>query len=141
MKRVLLFVEDDRDDAELTLLGFRGFEHEIVVVRDGQEALDWLASNYAKSSAQPAAILTDLKMPRMDGLELLHHLKEDPRLRDIPVIFLTSSGNEGDQAEAARLGAAAYFRKPSDLGDYAEIVGRTRELMAAGKPRARMKAP
>jgi len=141
MSRVLLFVEDDRDDVELTLLGFRRFEHEILVVRDGKEALEWLAAGYAHSRPLPAAILTDLKMPRMDGLELLHHLKEDPRLRDIPVLFLTSSGNEADQAEAARLGAAAYFRKPSDLGDYPEIVKRTRELMAAGEPPARVKAP
>lgn len=127
----LLFVEDDNDDVELALLGFRdeGFEHEIVVARDGQHALDLLHSDYAAARPLPGAIVTDLKMPRMDGLELLHRLKQDPRLRNIPVAFLTSSGDENDRAEAQRLGVSHYMRKPSNLDGYAEIVDQIRKLM------------
>lgn len=127
----LLFVEDDNDDVELTLFGFRnaGFEHEIMVARDGQHALDLLHSDYAAARPLPGAILTDLKMPRVDGLEMLHRLKQDPRLRNIPVAFLTSSGDENDRAEAARLGVSEYIRKPSSPSGYAEIVARIRGLM------------
>lgn len=130
---ILLFVEDDKDDVELTLFGFRkaGFEHEIVVARDGQHALDLLHSDYAGARELPGAILTDLKMPRVDGLELLHRLKQDPRLRNIPVAFLTSSGDENDQAEAVRLGVGEYLRKPSNPDGYAEIVARVRGIMTA----------
>lgn len=129
----LLFVEDDNDDVELTQLGFRneGFEHEIIVARDGQHALDLLHSDYDAARPLPDAIMTDLKMPRMDGLELLHRLKQDPRLRNIPVAFLTSSGDQNDKAEALRLGVSCYLRKPSNLGDYAEVVARVRELLSA----------
>lgn len=129
----LLFVEDDQDDVELTLFGFRnaGFEHEIVVARDGQHALELLHSDYAAARALPGAIMTDLKMPRMDGLELLHHLKQDPRLRNIPVAFLTSSGDDNDRAEAARLGVGEYMRKPSNPDGYAEIVARIRAVMSS----------
>jgi CheY-like chemotaxis protein len=127
----LLFVEDDNDDVELTLMGFRheGFEQEIVVARDGQEALDLLHADYAAARPLPGAIVTDLKMPRMDGLEFLHRLKEDPRLRNIPVAFLTSSGDENDRSEAQRLGVSQYMRKPSDLDDYAQVVARVKDLM------------
>jgi two-component system, response regulator len=139
----LLFVEDDKDDVELALLGFRneGFEYEIVIARDGQHALELLHSDYAAARPLPGAIMTDLKMPRMDGLELLHRLKEDPRLRNIPVAFLTSSGDENDQAEAMRLGANHYLRKPSNLGSYGEIVARIRELMGATAPEGRRRGP
>lgn len=128
----LLFVEDDKDDEELTLLGFRneGFEHEIIVARDGQHAFDLLHSDYEAARPLPDAILTDLKMPRMDGLELLLRLKQDPRLRNIPVAFLTSSGDQNDREEALRLGASHYLRKPSNLGHYAEIVARVREMLS-----------
>ncbi|UPT75596.1 MAG: response regulator [Elusimicrobiota bacterium] len=135
----LLFVEDDGDDVELTMLGFRseGFEHEIVVARDGQAALDLLRSDYAAARPLPGAIMTDLKMTRMDGLEMLHRLKEDPRLRNIPVVFLTSSGDENDRSEAMRLGAGHYLRKPSNLDSYAGIVDRIREVMGTTAPDGR----
>lgn len=135
----LLFIDDDNDDVELTLLGFRteGFEHEIIVARDGQHALDLLRSDYAEARPLPGAIMTDLKMPRMDGLEFFHRLKEDPRLRNIPVAFLTSSGDENDKAEALRLGASHYLMKPSDLNNYGEIVARVREIMGAAAPEGR----
>jgi two-component system, response regulator len=131
MSQTLLFVDDDRNDVQLTLMGFRQerFEHEIVVAGDGKEALDRLLSDLAASRILPSLILTDLKMPRMDGLELLRRVQDDPRLRSIPVAILTSSSHEEDRTEAARLGAIEYLEKPTDLGHYSAIVGRVRELM------------
>lgn len=130
--RSLLFIDDDRDDVTLTLMGLRaaGLDLEVVLARDGREALDLLEADYAGFRPLPAVILTDLKMPRMDGLELLRRLKEDPRLRHIPVAFLTSSGNEDDRLHAVRSGAVEYFRKPSNIDDYADIAARVRSLAA-----------
>ncbi len=124
MNTTLLFVDDDADDVKLTLLGFhkQGFKPHIVLAGDGKEALDLLAEDYAAARPLPHAILTDIKMPRMDGLEFLRHLKEDPRLREIPVGFLTSSGNEETKTEALRLGASFYILKPSNLDDYSGVV-------------------
>ncbi len=79
------------------------------------------------------AILTDLKMPRMDGLEFLRRLKEDPRLRHIPIGFLSSSSTEADQSEALRLGARFYAQKPSQLKEYSGLVRQLREML---RPRA-----
>lgn len=129
----LLFVEDDRDDEALTRLGFKnaGFTHDIAVARDGREALDLLESALAAGEPLPDVILTDLKMPRMTGLELLRALTAAPRLRSIPVVFLTSSGNEDDQREASTLGARRYLRKPSNLDDYKDIAAVVTGLMPA----------
>lgn len=134
MNRDLLFVEDDAEDVKLTLLGFRlqRFEPRVVVAMDGKEALDVLLSDLEASRPLPLAIITDIKMPRMDGLELLRRIKSEPRLRDIPVVILTSSDHEADRTDAMRLGAACYLMKPSDLDAYAEIVSRIRELMGPG---------
>jgi two-component system response regulator len=131
VSQALLFVDDDSDDVNLTLLGFRqqGFTMEVVVAGDGKEALDRLTEDYSASRPLPQAILTDLKMPRMDGLEFLRHLKEDPRLREIPVGFLTSSGNEADKTEALRLGASFYMLKPSNLDDYSGLVKLLKKAM------------
>jgi len=136
VNRLLLFVDDDRDDVELTMQGFRqmGFEHEIVIARDGKEALDMLCADCDAGRPLPAAILTDIKMPRMDGLELLRRVKGDARLRGIPVVILTSSGYEVDLDEAMRLGAGRYLRKPATLADYAAIAREVRALMAATGP-------
>lgn len=134
MSQRLLLVEDDGDDLRLVLLGFRlqKFEPEIVVAKDGKEALEILLSDRAASRPLPQAILTDIKMPRMDGLELLRRLKSEPSLGEIPVAILTSSDHESDRKDAMSLGAAHYLRKPSDLDAYGEIVSRVRELMGAG---------
>lgn len=133
----LLVVEDDGDDVDLTMLGFRaqGFDAEIAVAGDGAEALELLREAYEAGKPLPAAILTDLKMPRMDGLELIRRLKADPRLRDIPVLVLTSSGYQADLDEALRLGASRYLRKPANLDDYAEIVRQIKEVMRIRAPR------
>ncbi|MDP3541763.1 MAG: response regulator [Elusimicrobiota bacterium] len=130
----LLFVEDDGDDVELALLGFRlqKFEIPVVVAKDGKDALDLLIADCEAARLLPRAILTDIKMPRMDGLELLRRIKSDPRLKEIPVAIFTSSDHEADRNEAMSLGAACYLMKPSDLDDYAGIVKSLRELMEPG---------
>jgi two-component system response regulator len=132
MSRGLLLVEDDDDDVELTLLGFRhnALEPEVAVAKDGVEALDLLRAAVEAGRPLPAAIVTDLKMPRMDGLELLRRLKEDSRLRHIPVLVLTSSGYEADMRAARALGAQRYLRKPADLNDYRPIVASIREALS-----------
>lgn len=133
----LLFVEDDSEDVKLTLLGFRlqNFEPQVVVAKDGKEAIDLLLSDREASRPLPLAILTDIKMPRMDGLELLSRIKSEPRLSEIPIAVLTSSSHEADRKEALSLGADCYFMKPSDLDAYAEIVSSIRQLMGAGSRR------
>lgn len=135
----MLFVDDDRDDIELTLLAFhkQGFEHEVSIARDGRDALDRLHADYEESRPMPGLIVTDLKMPRMDGLEMLRQLKDDPRLMNIPVIFLTSSGDENDRAQAMRSGASDYLKKPSALDSYGCIVNRVRELIGTVAPSPR----
>lgn len=127
----LLLVDDDADDVKLTLLGFRlqRFEPHVVVAKDGKEALEILLAGREASHPLPRAILTDVKMPRMDGLELLRQIKGEPRLRDIPFVVLTSSDHEADRKEAMSLGAICYLTKPSDLDAYANIVSRLRKLM------------
>jgi len=137
MRQILLFVDDDHDDVQLTLLGFsqQGFKPEVILARDGKEALDRLITDYSASRPLPQAILTDLKMPRVDGLQFVRLLKEDPRLRDIPVGFLTSSGSEADKTEALRMGACFYMLKPSNLDDYAELVKLIQEMMRSRPPK------
>lgn len=134
MSQSLLFVDDDAEDIELTLMGFRlqGFEPRVVVAKDGKEALELLLSDCAAARPLPRAILTDIKMPRMDGLELLRQVKSEPRLSAIPVVILTSSDHESDRQEALSLGAVGYLMKPSDLDAYAGIAVRIRALLEAG---------
>lgn len=128
----ILLVDDDRDDIQLTMLGFRdaGFKCDVAVAHDGKEALDFLLGAYSAHRSLPAAVLLDLKMPRMDGFEFIMRIKNDPRLRHIPVAVLTSSGHEADIQEAGRLGASRYLRKPTDLKDYLGIVVQVKALMA-----------
>lgn len=116
LKRVLL-VEDSARDAELTLeaLGESRFANEVVVTRDGAEALDWLhrrGTHAARPPGVPAVVLLDLKMPRVDGLEVLRQMRADDALRAIPVVMLTSSREERDLVESYRLGVNAYVVKP-----------------------------
>lgn len=133
MNAPLLFVDDDLEDVELTMQGFRreGFEHEILIARDGKEALDMLNAAREARRPLPAVVLADIRMPRMDGLELLRRIKGDPHLRGIPVVILTSSGYEADLSEAMRLGCGRYLKKPERLEEYAVIVKEVRALMAA----------
>ena len=131
----ILFVEDDPDDIELTLLNFKshGFDVEIEVARDGLQALRRLEDGARECPPRdPDLILLDLKMPRMNGLELLRALKERPRLSGIPVAFLTSSADEGDRREALELGARLFLQKPSNFDEFAGIVARLRALLSGG---------
>ncbi len=122
LKRVLL-VEDSPNDAELTLtaLDESGLANEVCWVKDGQEALDYLYRKGAfadRSDGNPAVVLLDLKLPKVDGLEVLERVKKDPALRSVPVVMLTSSGQEVDVAKSYGLGVNAYVVKPVGFPDF-----------------------
>jgi len=124
-EKIILLVEDNPDDEVLTLRAFErhGLANEIVVVRDGAEALDYLFATgpYAqRESSLPTLILLDLKLPKIDGLQVLKKLREDPRTRPLPVVILTSSREEQDLVESYRLGANSYVRKPVDFDHFVE---------------------
>lgn len=126
LKRILL-AEDNPDDVELTLeaLQVNQLANEVVVVRDGAEALDYLyrRGDFASRPAGlPAVVLLDLKMPKVDGLEVLRQLKSDESLRTTPVVMLTSSREEADLVRSYQLGVNAYVVKPVDFGDFIEAV-------------------
>jgi CheY-like chemotaxis protein len=120
MTRVVLLVEDNDSDEKLTLLAFKtcGVEHEIVVQRDGAAALEWLA----QVPALPAVVLLDLKLPLIDGLEVLKRVRSDPRTKLLPVVVLTSSIQEDDVVTSYALGANAYMRKPVDFVEFSDGV-------------------
>jgi two-component system, response regulator len=126
LKRLLL-AEDSAADAELTLeaLGENNLSNRVDLVRDGVEVLDYLYCRgaYAERPAVlPLALFLDLKMPRMDGLEVLRRLKSDQALKVLPVVMLTSSREDSDLAESYRLGANAYVVKPVDFGQFTEAI-------------------
>jgi CheY-like chemotaxis protein len=126
IKRILL-VEDDPKDIELTLnaLGEHNLANEIMVARDGVEALDYLyrRGEYAlRPEGNPVVILLDIKMPRLDGLQVLRQLKADEQLRLIPVVILTSSRESRDLEECYRLGVNSYIVKPVRFTEFMEAV-------------------
>jgi len=115
--RTILLAEDNANDIELTLAALRsnGVANEVVVVRDGAAALDYLfrrGSFASRSPELPALVLLDLKMPKVDGLEVLQQLKGDRALRTVPIVVLTSSREESDLVRTYDLGANAYVVKP-----------------------------
>ena len=124
----ILLVEDSPSDVELTLHAFNkhNLTNQIHVVRDGAEALDFLfcTGPYASrdANARPKVILLDLKLPKVDGLEVLRRVKADNRTRSIPVVVLTSSGEERDLVESYALGVNSYIRKPVDFEQFTEAV-------------------
>ena len=123
----VLLVEESDADAEMTLrtLRRRGIANRIERVHDGVEALDYLrlqGSHAARTSGLPRLVLLDLKMPRMDGLQVLREMKSDARLRMIPVVMMTSSREEGDLLESYELGVNSYVVKPVDFGEFAETI-------------------
>ncbi len=126
LKNILL-VEDSVNDSDLALaaLAESHIANEIVVARDGVEALDFLHARgrfAGRPGGLPAVILLDIKMPRMDGLEVLRRMKADPVLRTIPVVMLTSSREEPDLIQSYALGVNAYVVKPVDFQQFFEAV-------------------
>ena len=124
----VLLVEDNPNDVEMILhaLAQDHLSNRIQVVRDGAEALDFVfaAGAYAgrRLDAGPRVILLDLKLPKVDGVEVLRRLKDDPRTRTIPVVVLTSSREERDLVETYKLGANSYIVKPLDFAKFIEAV-------------------
>jgi two-component system, response regulator len=126
--RTILLVEDNRDDEELTLraLARNNIGNQVVVVRDGQEAVDWLegAGVHAGRDTNdvPALVLLDLKLPKIDGLEVLTRLRSTPRTALVPVVILTSSREDRDRANGYAGGANSYVQKPVDFTQFVEAV-------------------
>jgi two-component system response regulator len=125
---VLLLVEDDANDEALTLraLSKNGVRNEIVVIRDGVQALDYLFGRNAYAardvSELPAVMLLDLKLPKIDGLEVLRRVRAYPRTRWLPIVILTSSNEDRDRAEGYSLGANSYVRKPVEFTEFTSAV-------------------
>lgn len=123
-QKTVLLVEDNPDDEALTLRALRkqNLANEIVVVRDGQEALDWLFAEgeFAQRDINdlPQVILLDLKLPKVNGLQVLERLRANPVTRNVPVVVLTSSNEEQDVVRSYDLGANSYVRKPVDFEQF-----------------------
>jgi CheY-like chemotaxis protein len=123
----ILMVEDDPQDVELTLTALADYNlaNEVVVTGDGEEALDYLycRGNFkARTSENPAVMLLDLKLPKVDGLEVLQQIKSDEKLRMIPVVVLTSSREERDMVASYKLGVNAYVVKPVDFHEFVNAI-------------------
>lgn len=123
----ILLAEDNPNDVELTLAALEehNLANDVVVVRDGAEALDFLYSRgkfKSRSGGNPAVVLLDIKMPKVDGLEVLRAIKSDDVLRTIPVVILTSSREERDLVESYKLGVNAYVVKPVNFNDFIDAV-------------------
>lgn len=123
----ILMVEDDPKDVELSMTALEEYNlaNEVIVTRDGEEALDYLHSRgkfTTRSGENPAVILLDLKLPKVDGLEVLRQIKSDANLKVIPVVVLTSSHEEKDMVASYRLGVNAYVVKPVDFHEFVNAI-------------------
>jgi CheY-like chemotaxis protein len=126
LRRILL-VEDNLQDVDLTLaaLAENNVANEVVVARDGQEALDYLRRQGVfkmRAEGHPAVVLLDLKLPKVDGLDVLCQIKSDPELQSIPVVMLTSSRREADLTQSYKSGVNAYVVKPMDFPDFVAAI-------------------
>lgn len=125
---VILLVEDNRDDQDLTLRALRrnNIQNDIVIANDGVEALNYLFAEGAHSdrdpSRTPVLVLLDLKLPKVDGFQVLTRLRADPRTSLVPVVVLTSSREQRDLVESYRSGANSYIQKPVDFMEFMEAV-------------------
>ncbi|MEA3488846.1 MAG: response regulator [Candidatus Omnitrophota bacterium] len=126
--KIILLVEDNPDDIELTtrVLKKNNITNEVVVLRDGQEALDCLLKEGAyadpEKSITPAVVLLDIKLPKVDGIEVLRRIRADDRTKLIPVVILTSSTEEQDIVNGYKFGCNSYVRKPVQFDKFAEAV-------------------
>jgi CheY-like chemotaxis protein len=123
----ILMVEDDPKDVELTLTALEEYNlaNEVIVTHDGEQALDYLycrGEYKTRSSGNPAVMLLDLKLPKVDGLEVLKQIKSDGELRMIPVVVLTSSKEEKDMVASYKLGVNAYVVKPVDFHEFVNAI-------------------
>ncbi len=121
----VLLVEDNRDDEELTIRGFKraNLQNPVDVARDGQEALDYLLGTEERPPKQlPLVVLLDLKLPRVEGLEVLRRIRAQERTRRLPVVILSSSIEDRDLIDGYGLGANSYVRKPIKFDDFATAV-------------------
>jgi CheY-like chemotaxis protein len=125
----ILLVEDNPNDVELTLRALRkqNLDGKVFVVRDGAEALDFIfaSGNYSarKIETRPKVVFLDLKLPKVDGIEVLRRVKADERTRHIPIVMLTSSQEERDVTESYKLGVNSYIVKPVDFSNFVHAVG------------------
>jgi two-component system response regulator len=126
--KVLLLVEDGKGDEELAIRALRknGIRNEVVVARDGAEALDYLFGAGAHAgrdtSDLPTVVLLDIKLPKIDGLEVLRRIRADPRTRLLPVVILTSSRENKDRLTGYASGANSFVRKPIDFAEFCEAI-------------------
>lgn len=127
MLKPILLVEDDPSDLELTLVALDRSQlaNEVIVARDGQEAIDYLRGEgewHARAPGNPAVILLDLKLPKIDGLEVLEMIRSTEALRSVPVVMLTSSREEQDLVRSYALGVNAYVVKPVEFNEFVEAI-------------------
>ena len=128
-EKIILLVEDNPDDVELTLRAFKknNILNRVIIAKDGAEALDFLfgTGTYAGRELKdlPVVILLDLKLPKIDGMEVLKRIRQDNRTKLIPVVILTSSAEPKDVVNGYSLGANGYVRKPVEFSQFAEAMG------------------
>jgi two-component system, response regulator len=126
--KIILLVEDNPDDVQLTLRALKKSKimNDVVVAQDGVEALDYLfgTGKYAgrDTKIMPQVVLLDLKMPKMDGLEVLQRIRKEGQTKLLPVVVLTTSSEDQDRVESYKLGANSYIRKPVDFNQFAEAI-------------------
>lgn len=126
MERAILVVEDNEDDVDLTLLALNKshLSNDLVIARDGQEALDYLDAS-ERDGNLPVLILLDLRLPRVDGLEVLRRIRDNERTRRLPVIIMTSSQDDADRFHSDLYGASSFMVKP---GDYDQLMAAVKKL-------------
>jgi two-component system, response regulator len=128
VNKIILLAEDNPDDVKLTLRALKksNILNEVVIAEDGVEALDYLfgTGKFAgrDTSVKPQLVLLDLKMPRLDGLEVLQRIRADERTALLPVVVLTTSSEDRDRIESYKLGANSYIRKPVDFNQFVDAV-------------------
>ena len=127
MLKPILLVEDNPNDLELTLIALDKSQlaNDVVIARDGAEALDYLLGRGAHATralGNPAVVLLDLKLPKVDGLEVLHEIRSTPGLKSVPVVMLTSSKEEQDLLRSYELGVNAYVIKPVDFKEFVKAI-------------------